>query len=56
MKFVRVMKDKCKSGTRKVKRIISDKGIAQEYQGQVTLGKEEAVHCGWEYTEAVQYG
>lgn len=56
MKFVRVMKDKYKSETKKVKRIIRDKGIAQKYQGQVTLGKEEVVHYGWEYTEAVRYG
>lgn len=50
------MKDKYKCETRKVKRIIRDKGIAQKYQGQVTLGKEEAVHYGWEYTETVQNG
>lgn len=50
------MKDKYTSETRKVKRIIGDKGIAQKYQGQFTLGKEEAAHYGWECTAAVQYG
>lgn len=53
--IIRVMKDKYTSETRKVKRIIGDKGIAQKYQGQFTLGKE-AAHYGQECTEAVQCG